>query len=107
MVTEEESELISGAKDNFKLLINILESCLERPDHHSKRFGFWAEECVEILNMLAANDTNKVSIINFNNIATVRPASLPCDKYFIFFLKIDSLNRNKGLFASCNAQPDT
>ncbi len=62
VVTEEESELISGAKDNFKLLINILESCLERPDHHSKRFGFWAEECIEILNMLAANDANKVSI---------------------------------------------
>ena len=59
LITEEEDHLINVDDDNFVLLIKILESCLERPDHNSK-YGYWATEVLEVFNLLAAIDSNKV-----------------------------------------------
>ena len=63
LITEEEDHLINADDDNFVLLIKILESCLERPDHHSKKYGFWATEVLEVFNLLAAIDSNKVGTL--------------------------------------------
>ena len=60
LITEEEDHLINANDENFLLLIKILDSCLERPDHHSKKYGFWATEVLEVFNLLAAIDSNKV-----------------------------------------------
>ena len=60
LITEEEDHLINANDDNFVLLKQILESCLEKPDHHSRKYGFWATEVLEVFNLLGAIDTNKV-----------------------------------------------
>ena len=61
LITEEEDHLINADDENFVLLKQILDSCLERPDHHSKRYGFWAAEVLEVFNLLGAIDSNKVN----------------------------------------------
>ncbi len=61
LITEDEGHLINADDENFRLLMRILESCLKYADHHSKKYGFWADEVLEVLNLLAAVDSNKVS----------------------------------------------
>ena len=60
LITEDESHLINADEENFVLLKQLLESCLENPEHQSTESGFWAFEILGALNVLAAIDSNKV-----------------------------------------------
>ena len=63
VITEEENEKINGDHNNFKFMVKILKHSMEGEDLHSKLYGFSAHEIVEALNRLAANDGNKVRIV--------------------------------------------
>ncbi len=62
VITEDEQHLINADVENFALLTRILESCLKSSEHHSRKFGFWAKEVLEVFNHLAAVDSNKVPV---------------------------------------------
>ena len=61
LITEEEDHLISADDANFMLLVKILQSCLEKKDRFSRKYGFRANEVLEVFNLLGAIDSNKVS----------------------------------------------
>lgn len=63
IISEAESDILNSTDQHFKFILSILDNALTQPNHHSKRFGYWAIEIVAVLNKLAVTENNKQKIV--------------------------------------------
>ncbi len=63
VINESENELLNSTESNFKFLTKILADSLLSPDHHSRRYGYSADELSRVINMIAASDMNKEGLV--------------------------------------------
>ena len=64
VIEENENDSINANDKNILFIVNMLQEALRNSDHRSSKSGFNAAELIIGLNKLAANDSNKIRIIN-------------------------------------------
>lgn len=63
IISEEENDLINATDENVAYIVGILRDALENENHFSEFYGFWASEIACGINRLAANDSNKLKLV--------------------------------------------
>ena len=64
LIDEDENEMINSDDKNIVFIIKILKNCLQHKDHASRIYGYKASEVIHALNLLSANENNKMRIVD-------------------------------------------
>ena len=63
LIDDKENELLNSNKEDFKFLFKVLTSVVKSTNHISRYWGYHAVELLRVINLLAANDSNKIRLI--------------------------------------------